>query len=99
MKYQTYFLISCQQCFTKEYFSKRFRLITGFAFSNLTAKEPRYNIVFVYLPVSEPAQDSGNLRYQQSWLQLLQAAPERRALFRTEQTWASETSPAPQRSS
>lgn len=46
-----YFLISCLQRFTKEYFSKYFHLITGFAFSNLTARESRYTKTMLYLPV------------------------------------------------
>lgn len=44
-----------QECFTNEHFSKYFHLITGFAFSNLTAREPRYrdNVASAYLRTLE----------------------------------------------
>lgn len=54
MKYQTHFLINCQECFTNERFSKYFHLIMGFAFSNLPARELRYTKIMLYLPKYPP---------------------------------------------
>lgn len=51
VKYRMNFLINCQEHFTNKRFSKYFHLITGFAFSNLTTREPRYTKMRSYLPV------------------------------------------------